>query len=541
MNAAHAEPSPSALNWRGLRFFNAYRLVVAAALLAGHALTSQHDLFNITGLDPFILMVAGYGLFALFLLTLDELRMGGYEQRLHSGLIVDLLVLGLLGHISDAPSGNIHILMIIHMAYAALLLSGREALAFAAFGGVHLLLLAFWAARNSDKADMLFTHAGLHGLALFAVAILARSLARRMEAAQSLAEQRGIDLANETQLNRLILERNREGVVVVDGDSRTHHANGAAQRLLRYRRGGGLPPPPLATINPQLAEALYAWREQPEDSLAIIRIDHPERLHVRITPLTDDPHGPVALFIEDDAQIMAQMEHDKLAAMGRLTASIAHEIRNPLSAIGHSGQLLEEAPLGDQDRRLLGIIRNQVERINRIVENILLTSRRKRARPERLELAPWLARFMEQYRAAHMREDLRLELDASPNIHAMSDASHLEQILTILLDNALLHGKPADAPARINLDVRLLGAQQRPCIEIRDNGRGIPPELRDRLFEPFFTTHEKGNGLGLFIARELADANRLTLQYHQKAEGGHYFRLTFPRREPSPDDKADKA
>jgi|GEM_PF-6792173 len=198
-------------NWRGLRFFNAYRLTVAALLLGAHILTLQRGQIGLPHADNFTIAVAIYGLAAMVMLTLDELRLGGYAQRLQTGLAIDIVMLGLLGHVDGAPSGNIHILMVIHMAYASILLGGREALAFAALGSVHLLLLAFWSSRQGGSADLLFTHAGLHGMALFAVAVLAQTLARRMEAAQALAEQRSIDLANETQLNRLILERSQEG------------------------------------------------------------------------------------------------------------------------------------------------------------------------------------------------------------------------------------------------------------------------------------------------------------------------------------------
>ncbi|MEW6764372.1 MAG: ATP-binding protein [Pseudomonadota bacterium] len=530
----HDASTPPA-NWRGLRFFNAYRLTVAALLLGAHVFAGRSDLLTLPEPDNFTIVVVLYGLAAMVILALDELRLGGYAQRLQAGLAVDIFMLGLLGHVTGAPSGNIHILMVINMAYASMLLGGREALAFAALGSVHLLLLAFWSSYAEGHADQLFTHAGLHGMALFAVAILARNLAHRMEAAQALAEQRSIDLANETQLNQLILERSQEGVLVVDGDNQAHHANEAALRLLHFRRETDQRRRSLSAISPDLAEALKAWREQPEDSLAVARIDQPGRLHVRITPLTDDARGPVALFVEDDVHMMAQLEQDKLAAMGRLTASIAHEIRNPLSAIGQAGQLMEETTQNEQDRRMLGIIRNQVERINRIVENILVTSRRKRARPERVELAAWLERFIEQYRATHPTEGLRIDVTVNPDLYVTADVSHLDQILTILLDNARQHGKPAVGHQHIRLDAGPLGPQRRPFIDIRDNGPGIPAELRERLFEPFFTTHEDGNGLGLFIARELADANQLTLQYHPDVRGESCFRLTFPRREPSPE------
>lgn len=285
---------------------------------------------------------------------------------------------------------------------------------------------------------------------------------------------------------------------------------------------------PLAEVNPELMVALRAWRQQPEDGLATFRIDQPERLQVRITPLAASPRGPVALFIEDDASLMEQLQQAKLAALGRLTASIAHEIRNPLSAIGHAGQLLEENPRDEQERQMLGIIRKQVARINRIVENVLATSRRKLARPERIALGPWLEDFLHHYRQLHEAEDPQIELRTDADMDVRVDAGHLEQILTILLDNALQHGRGTSGERFVRVEIGRHAPRRLLALDIVDHGPGVAPEVREHLFEPFFTTSPQGNGLGLFVARELAEANQLGLHYHAAEDGGSRFRLSFP-------------
>lgn len=525
-------PPPS---WRALRFFNAYRLTIAALLMAVHAFSGNIGPLTLPRSDPFLLITAAYGLAAFVLLTLDELRLGGYALRLQLGLIIDILALGLLGFSQGTSHENIHILMVANVAYASLLLGGRESLAFAALASVWLLILASLQARDG-RADLLFTHAGMVGMALFAVAILARTLARRLEASQRLAEQRGVDLANETQLNRLILERTEEGVLIVDGDDLARHANRMAEQLLHCEHRTTTTPPgpqrkPLSEIHPELLEGLRAWRQQPEDGLATFRIEQPERLQVRISPLTASPHGPVALFIEDDASLMEQLQQAKLAALGRLTASIAHEIRNPLSAIGHAAQLLEENPRDEQERQVLGIIRKQVARIDRIVENVLATSRRKLARPEQIALGPWLKDFLRHYRQLHEAEDPRIELRIDANVHVRVDTGHLEQILTILLDNALQHGRSPSGERFVRVETRRQGPRHVPVLDVVDHGPGVAPTVREQLFEPFFTTSSQGHGLGLFVARELAEANQLALHYHAVEGGGSRFRLSFPRQE----------
>lgn len=565
--AARSDPSPGegqgapSPGWRALRFFNAYRLTLAALLMAIHAFSGEMASLTLPRADPFMLITAAYGLAAFVLLTLDELRLGGFTLRLQLGLTIDILALGLLGASQGTAHENIHVLMVANIAYASLLLGGRESLAFAALASVWLLILASLQARNDGRADILFTHAGVIGMALFAVAILARTLARRMEASQRLAEQRGIDLANETQLNRLILERTEEGVLIVDGEDFIRHANRAALRLLHCEdpsttavdvrepphssgmTSSGRKPwmdsaerrKPLAEVNPELLEALRAWRQQPEDRLATFRIEQPARLQVRITPLDDaSPRGPVALFIEDDASLMEQLQQAKLAALGRLTASIAHEIRNPLSAIGHASQLLEEGLHDAQERQLLSIIRKQVARIDRIVENVLATSRRKLARPEVVAIKPWVEDFLRHYRQLHENEAPKIELAADADVNVRVDPGHLEQILTILLDNALQHGRGPDGKPYVRIELTLHGPRRLPVLDVVDCGPGVAPEVREHLFEPFFTTSAQGHGLGLFVARELAEANQLGLHYHpaDAAEhGGSRFRLSFPRPE----------
>lgn len=515
-------------NWRGLRLFNVYRLIISALLLAYHVLLAKEEGLLAPRIDEFTALTLAYGAAAIVFLVVDELRRGGYDTRLQIGLALDLVFLGLLGYANGAADDNLHILMVVSVAFASLLLGGREALAFAALGSVYLLTLAIWEGQNAGNFSSLITHAGLQGMALFAVAILASTLARRLEVSERLAAQRGIDLANETLLNRLILERSREGVLIVDESDTVRHANRAALDLLQRKPEDG-PGRALREINPAISEALRAWREQPDESLALARIDEPDRLHIRIVPLTNDPRGPVSLFIEDDAHLMSQIEQEKLAALGRLSASIAHEIRNPLGAISQAGQLLEQTASLAEDRRLLGIIRAHVERINRLVENVLTTSRRKKSDPILLDLSDWVQVFVEHYRNHFNSANVHIDVHTVPGLKVRADPMHLEQILTILLDNAIQHGKPEQGEARITVLTHPLGPQKRPCLSVQDNGPGIPAESLERLFEPFFSTHSEGNGLGLFIARELAEANRLSLQYHALDEGGSCFRLTFPR------------
>jgi len=216
-----------------------------------------------------------------------------------------------------------------------------------------------------------------------------------------------------------------------------------------------------------------------------------------------------------------------LSAMGRFSASLAHEIRNPLAAINYAAQLLEESTdIGDTDRRLLQIINQQCQRTNGIVESVLGLARRERANPENVDLASFLRRFVLEY-----KQGLSLETDSvepiisETSVHALVDPRHLHQILTVLVHNALKYGRVAEEPARVRL--RVARQDRTAIIDVMDRGPGIPETVASQLFRPFFTTSEHGTGLGLYIARELCRANQARLEYVSVPAGGACFRLVL--------------
>src|SRR5690606_8756574 len=196
-------------------------------------------------------------------------------------------------------------------------------------------------------------------------------------------------------------------------------------------------------------------------------------------------------------------------SMGRFSASLAHEIRNPLAAINYAVQLLEESRTDEADRRLLQIIHQQCQRTNGIVESVLGMARRERANPEHLDLVAFVQRFVSDYRSTLSVETDRLEavLPAQP-VNALADPGHLQQVLTALVHNALRYGRLPEEPARVRVRVSTSGRNA--VLEVMDRGPGIPEGVVAQLFRPFFTTSEHGTGLGLYIAGELARANQAT-------------------------------
>ncbi len=235
------------------------------------------------------------------------------------------------------------------------------------------------------------------------------------------------------------------------------------------------------------------------------------------------------IFLEDTSALAARVQQSKLAALGRLTASIAHEIRNPVGAMSHAAQLLgESSDLAPAELRMTEIMRSNAQRVSAIIENVLRLSRREAPRPERIALAEWCARFREEFCATTQCDPARFQLQVNaPDLEATIDASQLHQILWNLCENAWLHGGADGSTPGVELLLARVARYGRVCLEVADRGPGVALQDVERIFEPFFTRGVQGTGLGLFLARELAEINGATLLYETRKGGGSIFRLVF--------------
>ncbi|MCB1641569.1 MAG: ATP-binding protein, partial [Xanthomonadales bacterium] len=320
-------------------------------------------------------------------------------------------------------------------------------------------------------------------------------------------------------------QRMRTGILVVDDEERVARRNESAWYLL------GMPDPKVAhvrEISPDLHRRLRYWQSTGlHDNQPVHLSQGVPAVVPRFARMGPEEDSPTLVFLEDESMVSRRAEELTLASLGRLAASIAHEVRNPLAAIHHAAQLLEESPdLPPTDARLVEIINNHCVRMNGIVENVLQLSRRERAQPENLRLAPWLEEFVLEFKHTHPpgQDDIRVVLD-KPHAQALVDPSHLNQVLWNLLRNALRYGRDMDRPAEIKLRLSQNDKGDRAIVEVIDRGPGIPPKVQQRLFEPFFTTHADGNGLGLYLVRQLVQANQGEVEYSTVPGGGSCFRV----------------
>lgn len=521
----------SDLNWRILRLLNLFRTIAAAILLL---LYFEQTVRQFGALHPalFLYCSSAWLLLAIAYSFLLSARRPGISILAYSSLFADVILVTLLTHASAGQTSGLGVLLFVSTVAGAALMRERIALAYAAIASLALLGEQAYSHLEGSTSESLYANAGITGIILFTTALVGSRVAQRFRESEELAARRGIDLENLSQVNEAVVQNMQTGILVIDGENRVRQMNPSAGRLLDVNPRAGRQ---LESVSPLLAGMVRHWREGEPSVVSSLKVGD-RTLLLRMQQLGQPaaaPNGGAAIvFLEDAAIAAEQIQQTKLAALGRLTASIAHEIRNPIGAISHANQLLAEAELDDGDRRFITIIGEQSSRVNEIIENILQLGRRQDLQPELLEITTWLRDFVMEYCDTH---DLPLEtVDLeSPidDVHVRMDPGHLRQVLVNLLDNARLHAEPDEDGryAILRLTPTLKGSAG--FLDIVDFGPGIPAEVADQIFEPFYTSARSGTGLGLFIARELCECNHARLNYGRDGDGRSCFRITFTEQD----------
>ena len=545
---ASTAPKTSATRWRSLKLYNAYRLLIALLLLVTQGLLNNDswwqnvntDLF----LDFFSAVAVSYFIFSVISIIFTWLEKPNIDITLPIQILIDIVLIVLLMHAQESNQGSLGLLLIITTASASLISEGRLALFYAAIASIGILLEQSYRAILVGATASNYTPAVLLSLGCFATAWLAYSLAKRAQDSELLASQRGLDVQNMAQINALITHEMQDGVLVVDPAYRIKHYNVQAQTLLGI---DGLQSgyidwhnKSLHEISPEIASLMQLWVEETEQSKGFEPTSNTlpnylkftslsRELRLRFLPIAESnelgnrKHGAV-IFISDWSQMQTQAHQVKLAALGRLTANIAHEIRNPLSAISHANQLLQEEDSDPTTKRMLQIISDNVQRLDQIIKDVLELNRRDRTNQEPIHLENFMLDFYTQFCAVERIPAFcfKLKYD-NTDTSIMFDRRHLNQILWNLCKNGWRHCKNEENS--LKLTVTSLAKTRTVQIEISDDGDGIPEDSRGNLFEPFFTTEKTGTGLGLYIARELADANGAKLQYKASDFGTQFIML----------------
>jgi two-component system sensor histidine kinase PilS (NtrC family) len=516
-------PTPGyfASHWRSLDYFNLYRLTLALALVFSSLLLGTSDLFRDGASDRFQAFAYAYLVIAALFVLGIRARWPSFQVQLTTHIAADIIFVMLLMSTSDRLANGLGMLLVISIASGGLVGSGRLTLLYAAMASIALLLQHGFTLLGSSGEDLgSFFQVGLLSAGYFAIGLLAHALTQRALRSERLAQQQAEELALLNRINALAIENSPDGLLAVRGDGVVRHASPRALALLGVT--GPVTPgvTRLETCSPELAR--LARHLSPGTTPALTT--PAARLRIRYIPFAT-PDDSRLLVLEDQGEAEQAAQRLKLAALGRLTANIAHEIRNPLSAISHAAQLLREDTRDAAQMKLTAIVENNARRLDRLVEEVLTLNRRDRLNPETIDAA-MLATLIDELRQTEEIPANAVIVSMPDRLRFQFDPDHLRQIVWNLLRNAWRFSRKQTGSIRFS--ARMAGDDVQ--IEIEDDGPGLSPEHQGRLFEPFFTTDAQGTGLGLFLARELAEANHAALTY-LPGTGGARFRLSLSRAE----------
>ncbi len=516
------------LNWRVLGLLNVYRVLVPLVLLGLYSLGGGRSI-AVESPQLFFGAAVFYLCFGLCNVVLVRRRLTSAHVQTILQATVDLATLMMVLHACGGIASGLGLLLLVPVGGLAFLLPQRSALFLAAVAALAILVHTIWQQLAGHADINAYTTAGLLGVVLFTFAGSASVLAGRMRESEDLVRQKDVDLANLAELSQYIVQHLRESLLVVDASDKIRLINESAAGILGDTHA--VPGALVGEVSPRLLYSLSTWRQGERDEVApstFVAADGARLIQPHFAPLGGMAPGPTLIFLEDTSLMAERVQQSKLAALGRLSASIAHEIRNPVGAMSHAGQLLAESPhIGPAERRLTDIIHNNSERVSTIINNVLQLSRREATKPTRLMLGDWLEEFLGEFSQTMQvpRTQIGVSEDAR-DLEVRFDPSHLHQAVWNLCDNSIKYGEPRDGIA-VEVKLGRLSPSLRPYLEVADRGPGIEAQAVDRIFEPFFTGRRGGTGLGLFIARELCQLNRAVLLYEPRNGGGSTFRVVF--------------
>ena len=521
-----------------LRVFALYRLVAAVLLLV---LIQQGDSTSRLGqLDPDLFKVAIQAYTAINLLILAAVHF--LPSRLLTknsvsvGIVaIDTFAIAGLSYLSGGISSGLAPLLLVSVAAGAILTISRASIFVAAVASIALLFVESYLVLTTDtNLDGIF-QAGLFGALFFATAVAIHSISKRLRDDEVKSMTQAAELAHLERVNRRIIQRMRTGILVVDGENSIRMGNQSAYSLLGLGNPADRDSEPVRDdrtykLPERLLKHVESWRKNTNYRARPFQTksETPE-IRANFSAVGNTAaQAEVIVFLEDTSEVQQQAQQLKLAALGRLSASIAHEIRNPLGAITHAAQLLEESDNIDHgDTRLIDIITNHGKRMNSVIENILELSRRRAPEPSRLPLKDVLTEFVAQFSVADLEQ---AEIDIKvipPETEIRMDRSQLIQVLTNLAQNGLRYSLEHSNTLTLSLHGGVDATTDRPFLNVIDDGPGVSTDNQATLFEPFYTTESAGTGLGLYIAREMCEANQARLSYIPVADRGACFRITF--------------
>ena len=520
--------------WYRLRLFNYFRgfitLLFITIYFNGWFLKLVPEAFAQTEL--FITTSFFYLIASLIFITGINYQKPGLNTQVIIHTLVDITCIIILMHATGGVRTGLGMLLIISTSMTSIFLHRKVTILFSAIAALLVIGEQVYSQIIYTDYSPAFTQAGLLGILIFVSAFLTIHTAKRLKETEKIAEDASQELEAIIQMNEHIIKSMRTGILVIKNNGLILMANNAALELL-----GNISIEPNTTIRDisvKLHGRFTDWNSNsiqnhqpiqqaqglPDLQAGFSRIERDEDI--------TNGQGRTLIFIEDATQIALRFQQVKLASLGRLTASIAHEIRNPLAAINHAGQLLAETVKDKADTKLTNIINTQAKRLNGVIENVLQLSRQQSGTAETINLSHWLTTFRNEFISTHKLEAYQIQFKIVPDsIEILFDSTQLHQVIWNLCTNAINHSNMAHSDLMINIYGKIDPLVNQPYIDITDNGSGINKETLSHIFDPFFTTSANGTGLGLYITKEVIESNRAKIRHISPTTGGTCFRIVF--------------
>jgi len=521
-------PEPQERSKRLMRLYFTYRVILAIGLLMFSSVGIGPSFLGTNAPDLHIITVLTYLVLAIASLMLSFFDLGSTQVEYAFAMLVDSIVIGTLLYTSGGTQSGLGILLGVSIAFGAQGMPTRIAMFSAAVATAAIFLEAYLESVFLRQHFNNLTVLTLLGVSYFALAFLSHELAARTQLSEKLVKQQGKDIADLTELNDQVIHHMQTGVIVLDENTRIRMLNDAAWQFLgRPISTVGYT---LGQISEDLALSLSRWQHQPSSRQHHLHT-HKEGndLLVKFQYVGESKRTGTLIFLDDASRAAEAAQQLKLASLGKLVASIAHEIRNPLGAIGHANQLLQESEhLRGTDKRMVEIINRNTSRLNEVVENILSLSKQRPVDSEKIRLDVWLGKLCKEMSNNYqLQPEQMVSYVSPPDTNLVFDPQQVFQIINALMENAIKHQAHKGGELVISLTGGMDPGTREGYIEVIDNGTPIPTDIVDKLFDPFFTTSNMGTGLGLYIVKELCDANNIRISYLPISSGGNCFKLKF--------------
>ncbi len=514
-----------------LQIYCLYRLLQILAVLTIFLTDSSNYLGT---QNPYLFLLSALSYLAFCLGSVAQTFIPSLPQPKASGILfiffIDVLAVSAFIHFSGGVYGSLGVILVVIVATSGVLLEGQLVLFIAALASLSILgeQIYLFSQLQSNEENLALT--GTLGLALFGAALIVQQVAQRLRDSEQLVSEQAAQVETLERINEQIIERMPNGVIVIDRNSVIQFMNTSAWRLFDTPK---IPDNTrLSDLSSSLGRQVQVWLDNPNKAPETFRANSSgPSLNAYFSPLSDDrsSNSGTIIFVENASFLSEQAQKMKLASLGTLTAGIAHEIRNPLGAISHAAQLLDESDqLEDADKRLSSIIQQHSIRMNRIIENVLELSRQKPGTPEDINIDQWLKEFVKEFKTSQADDiEISYQLSGSKETLKQVDSSQLSQVLTNLCENGIRYSYANTGRYHIHLGCSYDELHRAYHIDVVDQGKGVPHEQVEHIFEPFFTTDAQGSGLGLYIAKELCQNNRSTLSYLPRDSEGSCFRISF--------------